>query len=359
MLSTLTDGRIVVVLSYRSHDVARGRPVHEFLTSLERSRRIERVELNRLTREQSGDLAQAILGQAPAADFLDRVHERSEGVPFFVEELLALTETCGGAELPDTLRELLLARYERLSGPTQQMLRLISVGGMRVRHDLLASVFLGGADQLDSAASEAVGAHLLVVDEESVALSAVAHELGLTTTALYRYVDSKETLVQLMVDATVGPPPQVTTDDWRDGVQAWVRGLWGRYRAHPWLAEAQVSGMPLYPQRLGWMETVLCELDRGPVSDPMRVALLLDGLTRSFALLARPADDAAPPSWVVEAAAARYPRLAHEFTRNWTDIESELAPAVRTVLAGAERPAHPSIRAEAHGDPMVGAQGEP
>jgi AcrR family transcriptional regulator len=180
-----------------------------------------------------------------------------------------------------------------------------------------------------------------------VALSAVSRELGLTTTALYRYVDSKETLVQLMVDAAIGPPPRVTTDDWHDAVQAWVSELWARYREHPWLAEVHVAGMPLYPQRLGWMETLLCELDRGPVSDPMRVALLLDGLTRSFALLARPADDATPPSWVVEAAAARYPRLAHEFTRNWTNIEGELAPAVRTVLAGAERPTDPSPRAGA------------
>ncbi|WP_158274526.1 TetR/AcrR family transcriptional regulator [Cellulomonas sp. WB94] len=170
-----------------------------------------------------------------------------------------------------------------------------------------------------------------------VALSALARELGLATTALYRYVDSKETLVHLMVDAAIGPPPEAAPGDWRDGIQAWVGGLWGRYRAHPWLAEVQVAGMPLYPQRLGWMEALLCELDRGQVRDPMRIALLLDGVTRSFALLARPADDAAPPSWVVEAAAARYPRLAHELARDWTDIEGELATAVRTVLAGAQR----------------------
>jgi AcrR family transcriptional regulator len=173
-----------------------------------------------------------------------------------------------------------------------------------------------------------------------VALSAVAGGLGLTTTALYRYVDSKETLVQLMVDAALGPPPQVTTDDWRVGVQAWVSGLWDRYRAHPWLAEVQMSGAPLYPQRLGWMETLLSELDRGPIDDPMRIALLLDGLTRSFALLARPVSDATPPSWLVEAAVAKYPRLAHELTRNWSDIEGELVPAVRIVLAGAERSTH-------------------
>jgi AcrR family transcriptional regulator len=170
-----------------------------------------------------------------------------------------------------------------------------------------------------------------------VALSVLARELGLATTALYRYVDSKETLVHLMVDAAIGPPPEAASSDWHEGIQTWVSGLWGRYRAHPWLAEVQVAGMPLYPQRLGWMEALLCELDRGQVRDPIRIALLLDGVTRSFALLARPADHAAPPSWVVEAAAARYPRLAQELARDWTDIEGELDIAVRTVLAGAER----------------------
>ncbi len=170
----------------------------------------------------------------------------------------------------------------------------------------------------------------------AVALAALAHELGLTTTALYRYVDSKETLVQLMVDAAVGPAPRVVADDWRDGVLAWVQGLWGRYRAHPWLATAPVSGMPLYPQRLGWMEVLLRELDRGQVDDPMRVALLLDGLTRSFALLARQdGEGEPPPAWVLEAVTRRYPRLAQEISRDWTDIADELAPAVRTVLAGA------------------------
>lgn len=176
----------------------------------------------------------------------------------------------------------------------------------------------------------------------SVSLYAVAGKLGLTTTALYRYVVSKEMLVQLMIDTALGPPPDVTTDDWRDGVQTWVHGMWGRYQVHPWLAEVRVSGRPVYPQRLGWLNSVLCELDRGRVSDPLRIALLLDGLTRSFALLTRRGDDVAPPAWVIEAAAERYPRLAREFSQTWTEIEDELAPAVAIVLAGAQRVTGPS-----------------
>jgi AcrR family transcriptional regulator len=171
-----------------------------------------------------------------------------------------------------------------------------------------------------------------------VVLSAVAAELQLTTTALYRYVDSKETLVELMVDAALGPAPTLDVADWRAGVEAWVRALWIRYREHPWIAEVPVAGMPRHPQRLGWMEALLRQLDRGPISDPMHTALLLDAVTRSFTLLARPVSRRdAPPPWLLEVAAARFPRLARELQRDWTNIEEELTAAIRTVLLGSER----------------------
>jgi AcrR family transcriptional regulator len=179
--------------------------------------------------------------------------------------------------------------------------------------------------------SDVAAAAVSLADADGLAgvvLSAVAAELQLTTTALYRYVDSKETLVELMVDAALGPA----------GVEVWVFALWMRYREHPWIAEVPLAGMPRHPQRLGWMEALLRALDRGPIGDPMHTALLLDAVTRSFALLARPVSRRdAPPPWLLEAAAARYPRLARELQRDWSDIEDELTEAIRTVLLGSER----------------------
>lgn len=169
VLRTMVGACVMTLLSYRSDDIPRGHPLTAFLTGLERSRRIHRVELERLTREEVRRLAAIILDQEPDVSVVDRVCERSDGVPFFVEELLGLEETCRGDALPDTLRELLLARYERLAEPTQRVLRLIAVGGVRVRHDLLAAVFIGTADELEVAAREAVGAHVIVVDEQSYA----------------------------------------------------------------------------------------------------------------------------------------------------------------------------------------------
>ncbi len=163
---TLADCPIMIVLSYRSDDVHRGHPLRGFLSELERSRRSDRLELRRLTLDEVGEQIECILGHLPDPLVLESVYERSDGVPFFVEELLSAPES---DELPDTLRDLLLARYERLSTHAQSLLRLLSAGGVAVRHDLLMVVAEAEGADLDEPAREAVLANVLVITENSYA----------------------------------------------------------------------------------------------------------------------------------------------------------------------------------------------
>ncbi|MET1019153.1 MAG: AAA family ATPase, partial [Microterricola sp.] len=167
VVRALTTARVLIVLSYRSDDVPRGHALRGFLSELERARSVERWELKRLTRVQVRKQATSILGRTPELAVLESVYTRSEGVPFFVEELLALDDCEVDEALPDTLRELLLARYERLSPAAQHLLRLIAAGGVSVAHPLLSNVFSGSADDLDSAAREAVLANVLVAGDEN------------------------------------------------------------------------------------------------------------------------------------------------------------------------------------------------
>jgi AcrR family transcriptional regulator len=172
----------------------------------------------------------------------------------------------------------------------------------------------------------------------ALTMSATAADLRLATTALYRYVDSKDMLLELAVDTAVGPPPELTGEDWHDRAGKWARALWNRYSVHPWLAEVRVAGMPRLPHRLGWIEALLRELDGGSVGDPMNTALLLDTIARSFRpATAAPDASSAPAPWLVEAISKRYPRLSRELGRDWRHAEDEFDAAVRTVLAGAER----------------------
>ncbi|MET4637962.1 AAA family ATPase [Mycetocola sp. 2940] len=168
LLRALNRGRILVVLSFRSEDVPRGHPLRSLISELERSRSVSRVDIQRLGREDVRRQVHEILGTLPDDEAFDSVFNRSEGIPFFVEELVGYDETCEG-DLPLTLRELLLARYERLSDETQHVLRLLSAGGVRVEHELLMQVYHGDADTLDRAAREAVFANILLADSLSYA----------------------------------------------------------------------------------------------------------------------------------------------------------------------------------------------
>ncbi|MHA7985895.1 helix-turn-helix transcriptional regulator [Rathayibacter sp. CAU 1779] len=180
LVSMLTGGGILIIVTYRSDEIVRGHPLRPVLPELERSRRLVRWELIRLTREQVAAQVQSIAGVSVAegegADaatvdtaMIDDVFERSEGVPFFVEELAGaergVRESGVAAPLPETLRELLLARYERVGESTQHLLRLIAVGGACVRHDLLDLVYAGSSAELEAEVRVAVDGGLLVVDD--------------------------------------------------------------------------------------------------------------------------------------------------------------------------------------------------
>ncbi|WP_240148556.1 helix-turn-helix transcriptional regulator [Diaminobutyricibacter tongyongensis] len=164
LIRMLTGGRILIMLSYRSDEVLRGHPLRSYLPELDRTRRVVRWELARLDRAQVAAQCEQILGCPADAATVDRVYQLSEGVPFFVEELIGIDHLGTGDDLPETLRELLLARYERLSEPTQHVLRLMSAGGSCVDHELVAAVFTGTPEELDAAAREAVTANVLTTD---------------------------------------------------------------------------------------------------------------------------------------------------------------------------------------------------
>ncbi|WP_313543766.1 helix-turn-helix transcriptional regulator [Leifsonia aquatica] len=157
-------GRVLVLLGYRSDEVTRGHPLRAYLAELERTRRVTRWELGRLTRAQVVAQLELLLGCVPDTATVDQVNRFSEGVPFFVEELAGIDGLATGDDLPETLRELLLARYERLTEPAQRLLRIVSAGGVCVEHDLLTAVFDGTPEQLDAAAREAIVANVLVAD---------------------------------------------------------------------------------------------------------------------------------------------------------------------------------------------------
>lgn len=185
-------------------------------------------------------------------------------------------------------------------------------------------------------ADDVAQAALALADEsgvEAVTLSAVARRLGLTTTAVYRYVDTKEVLLELLVDAAIGAPPTLRGRTWEAKVRAWTRALAARYRAHPWLTTVSASGTPRRPSVYAWTEALLGALDSAPEDiDGMGLALLLDAVVRGYAAFS--AESSPPPPWLGPAVERTFPRLAAHLARDFSDTDTELDAAVSIVLRG-------------------------
>ncbi|MCK0113342.1 AAA family ATPase [Ornithinimicrobium sp. F0845] len=164
LATTLRGGDVIVVLTYRSDDVDRFHPLRPVIAELERNRAVLRVELERLNPAEVMELAGGIASSASSQVGPD-LADRSGGIPFLVEELLGL----GDGELPDTLRDLLLSRYERLSDAARTVVRVASAGGVHVEHDVLLEVSGESAEVLDDALREAIEARVLVSDGDGYA----------------------------------------------------------------------------------------------------------------------------------------------------------------------------------------------
>jgi DNA-binding CsgD family transcriptional regulator len=164
LVRNLRQGRLLLVMTYRTDELHRRHPLRPFLAELDRGRRAERLELARFGRDEVAAQLAGILGAPAPAELTERIHARSGGNAFFVEELAATAAAEDDGELPPSLRDTLLARIELLAETTQQVLGVASAAGARVGHELLAEVAGLGEAELLAGLREAVSAHVLLVD---------------------------------------------------------------------------------------------------------------------------------------------------------------------------------------------------
>jgi DNA-binding CsgD family transcriptional regulator len=162
--------RLALVATYRSDELHRRHPLRPFVLELERSGQATRIDLAPFDDAELREQLTAIAGVAPDPELLERLSERSDGNPFFAEELLAAS-TAPGDALPESLRDALLLRVESLSGETQSVLRIAAVAGRTIDHSLLEAVTSLGEDELNGALREAIAGYVLVHDPSSTGYS--------------------------------------------------------------------------------------------------------------------------------------------------------------------------------------------
>lgn len=160
LAATLRGAHLTLIATYRSDDVGRGHALRPVLAELERSRDVEFLSVARMGFEGVNELSQELGGGTLTSDQVSTILARSEGVPFFVEELVC----CRDQPLPETLRDVVLARYERLSDATRRAVGLAAVIGVHVDDALLQVVWGANLDDLTDALREAVGDGILIAD---------------------------------------------------------------------------------------------------------------------------------------------------------------------------------------------------
>jgi hypothetical protein len=111
--------------------------------------------------------------------------------------------------------------------------------------------------------------------------------------SLYRYVTAKDDLLVLMNEEGIGLPPdhEVIDDDWRTGLHRWLMALKNTYEAHPWLIDIPITGIPVTPNNLAWLDWGLRILQVTSLTPDQAVAivLMLSGMGRWEATISRAA----------------------------------------------------------------------
>jgi ATP/maltotriose-dependent transcriptional regulator MalT len=180
-IRALDGARVLIIASYRSDEVHRRHPLRPFLAELDRVRAVRRLDVPRLSQDEVGEQLTGIFGSKPTADVVGKIFSRSEGIPFFVEELARAGADGPHGALPDSVRDLLLVRVEQLSPSTQEILRVLSAGSAEVDDALLSAVVDLEQIELEAALREAVSANLIRVEGQAYAfrhalLREVLHE---------------------------------------------------------------------------------------------------------------------------------------------------------------------------------------
>jgi len=159
----LADEPVMLLTSYRADELHRRHPLTAWLATVRRLARVEEVSLQPLSRDEVAAQIEAISRVRPSPTVIDRVFRRSEGNPFYVEELVASDAEITG--LPDSLREILLARTARLSANAHRLAEVMAAAGQRVTHALLAAVADRDETELLPLLREIAGMGVIVPDE--------------------------------------------------------------------------------------------------------------------------------------------------------------------------------------------------
>ncbi|MDP9026889.1 MAG: LuxR C-terminal-related transcriptional regulator [Actinomycetota bacterium] len=149
----------MIAATYRSDEMFSGTPLALWRARLLEQRLAEEVRLQRLDRTATGRLAEALMGRVPSSEYVTELQERSEGIPLYIEELIA-----GGAShsVPDTVAGAVRARMTQLAPASRELAIAASVIGCAFGLDLLMAVVSDTPSAVDDELVELQNRHFIV-----------------------------------------------------------------------------------------------------------------------------------------------------------------------------------------------------
>jgi DNA-binding NarL/FixJ family response regulator len=223
LAGALADEPLLILGAYRSDAIPRGHPLRRMRSELRRLRRLQEIAVEPLSGADTAALADHLLGGPPGPALTAALYDRTEGVPFFVEELARALAESGrlrrgraGFEvagetvpIPDTVRDAVLLRTESLSDAARAALEIAAIAGLQADVELLAEI-AGNEDGIQQAI-----AHGFLIEVEP---DHVAFRHALVREALYGEVGwsrrrALHSRVASWLEERVAPP-SVTAEHW-------------------------------------------------------------------------------------------------------------------------------------------------
>jgi DNA-binding CsgD family transcriptional regulator len=149
------------LVTYRDDELDRIHPLRILLGEVAAGPAVDRLGLERLSAEAVAALA------APHGVDADDLYRKTGGNPFFVTEILA----SGDSEIPDTVRDAVLARAVRLSPAARALLEAVAITPPKSELWLLERLAPNAIEGLE----ECLGSGMLTADKSGIAFR---HELA-------------------------------------------------------------------------------------------------------------------------------------------------------------------------------------
>lgn len=199
----LSSLKMLLIATYRSDELHATHPLRRLLGTLARDRVSDGLTLQPLDPAETEKMLECLLGEKPDPEFASAIWSRSEGNPFFIEELVSVVAGSGGlvngAEatallsripLPATIRDAILARITALHPLAVETISAAAVVGRVVEFEELRAVLAMSELELLEVIEELVS-HQLLREERSDRADCFAFPHALMQEAIYENIVSR------------------------------------------------------------------------------------------------------------------------------------------------------------------------